>query len=241
MKQSIGKIVTTLFFASAIAAAHAGDGSSGAKGQMGAGDNRGSIGGKGSGQGGPSSDSTSKGPRYSGGSQSNHPEDGRGNPSWSHDALPEGVELGRLNVARAPAHVLEKSLADALSSLDSSFYRLPSLDAVLKAISSGKLPDGSTFTSIDSPLENLALYKAILTDGKIGDGSKIVVNKNNTELLLAVFLGSAADKTIPITADTVNALSTILQVSLPAYISAEKLAADADQVRTAILDAHSGE
>ena len=240
MKQSIGKIVTTLFFASAIAAAHAGDGN-GAKGQMGGGDNRGSIGGKGYGQGGPSSDSTSKGPRYSGGSQSNHPEDGRGNPSWSHDALPEGVELGRLNVARAPAHVLEKSLAEAISSLDPSLYRLPSLEAVIQAISSGKLPDGSTFTKIDSPLENLALYKAILTDGKIGDGSRIVVNRNNTELLLAVFLGSAADKSIPITADTVNALSTILQVKLPAYISAEKLAADADQVRISILDAHSGE
>ena len=240
MKKSIARIVIATAFASAITVAQAGEGS-GPKGPQMGGDNMGSIGGKGSGQAGPSPDSDAKGPRYSGGSQSNRPESGRGSPSWSHDALPEGVELGRLNVSRAPSHVLEKSLADAISSLDPSLYRLPSLDAVIKAITSGQLPDGSTFTRTDSPLENLALYKAILTDGRIGDGSRIAVNGNNTERLLAIFLGSAADKTIPITADTVNALSTILQVSLPASISAEKLAADADQVRIAILNAHSGE
>jgi len=229
---------------SLISQAYAGDGSGpkgqagpSDQGQSGSGDNRGTIGGKGSGQGGPSSDSTSKGPRYGGGSLSNNPGGSRGKPSWSQDALPEDVDLGRLNVARAPAHVLEKSLTEALSTMDYSLYKLTSLTDVLDAIKSGTI-DGKTFVRVDSPLENLALYKDILTDGKIGDGTKLPVTASNTELLLATFLGSASDKTIPITADTVTALNTILKLNLPTSISAATLAADAEKVRLEILEAH---
>ena len=202
--------------------------------------NQGSIGGRGSGQGGPSSDSDAKGPRYGGGENSNknQPGENGGKPAWAQDTIPEDVELGRLNVARAPGHVLEQSLSEALASIDPSLYTLNTLQKVLEAIKTNQLPDGSSFVRVDSPLENLALYKDILTDGKIGDGSTIVVDSSNIELLLAIFLGSAADKTIPITADTVNALSTIFQVELPSNVTAESLASDADQVRQAILEEH---
>lgn len=245
MKHTFGKLTASaliLALAATIPVAYAGDGSGpkgqagpSTKGQAGPGDNRGSIGGSGSGQGGPSSDSTSKGPRYGGGANSNNPGGSRGKPAWSQDALPEGVDLGRLSVARAPAHVLDKALTEALATLDPAFYKLPTLDAVLKAIADG------TLVRLDSPLENLALYKDLLTDGKIGDGTQIPVDSSNTELLLATFLGSASDKTIPITADTVTAVNTILQLTLPASVSAADLAAEADQVRLAILDAHGGE
>lgn len=208
------------------------------QGQKGSGDNHGAIGGKGSGQGGPSSDSDAKGPRYGGGANSNQPGESGGKPAWAQGAIPEDVELGRLSVARAPAHVLDKSLAEALAAIDPSLYSLDTLQQVLDAIKTNQLPDGSSFTRIDSPLENLALYKDILTDGKIGDGSTIVVDASNTKLLLAIFLGSAADKTIPITADTVTALNTIFKVDLPSGVSAESLANDADLVRQAILEEH---
>ncbi len=231
-----------------IPAAYAGDGSGpkgqagqSDQGQMGSSGQKGAIGGKGSGQGGPSSDSDAQGPRYGGGANSNRPEGSRGKPSWSQDALPADVELGRLSVARAPAHVLDKSLAEALSTMDYSLYQLTSLTDILNAIKTGTLPSGASFVRVDSPLENLALYKDILVDGKIGDGSKITVTQSNTELLLAVFLGSASDKEIPITADTVTAVNTILKLTLPSYISAADLAAEADQVRQDILAVHSGE
>ncbi len=137
--------------------------------------------------------------------------------------------------------MLDKSLAEALSTMDYSLYQLTSLTDVLNAIKTGTLPSGATFVRVDSPLENLALYKDILVDGKIGDGSKITVTQSNTELLLAVFLGSASDKEIPITADTVTAVNTILKLTLPSNISAADLAAEADQVRQDILAVHSGE
>lgn len=234
--------------ASVIPAAYAGDGSGpkgqagqSDQGQQGAGGQKGAIGGKGSGQGGPSGDSDAQGPRYGGGANSSRPEGSRGKPAWSQDALPADVELGRLSVARAPSHVLDKSLAEALSTMDYSLYQLTSLTDVLNAIKTGTLPGGATFVRVDSPLENLALYKDILVDGKIGDGSKISVTQNNTELLLAVFLGSASDKEIPITADTVTAVNTILKLTLPSNISAADLAAEADQVRQDILTVHNGE
>ncbi|OYV61742.1 MAG: hypothetical protein B7X01_02060, partial [Acidiphilium sp. 21-62-4] len=167
--------------------------------------------------------------------------EGRGSPSWSHDTLPEDVKLGRLSVARAPAHVLDKALIEAISTMDFALYNLTSLSDVLAAIKSGTI-SGETFTRVDSPLQNLALYKDLLTNGWVGDGTtKVPANPSGTELLLAVFLGSAADKTIPITADTVTAVDTILQVSLPNNVTAAKLAADADAVRLAILAAHEGE
>ncbi len=232
-----------------ISRAYAGDGSgpkgpagsTGQQGQAGSGDNRGTIGGRGSGQGGPSSESTSKGPRYGGGENANKPSEGRGSPSWSHDTLPEDVTLGRLSVARAPAHVLDKALIEAISTMDFALYKLTSLSDVLAAINSGTI-SGEVFTRVDSPLQNLALYKDLLIQGWIGDGTtKLPVSTSSTELLLAVFLGSAADKTIPITADTVTAIDTILQVKLPDGVSVTQLAADADAVRQAILAAHEGE
>ncbi len=235
--------------AAMIPASYAGDGSGpkgqagqSDQGQQGAGGQKGAIGGKGSGQGGPSADSDSQGPRYGGGANSNRPSGSRGKPSWSQDALPEGVELGRLSVARAPTHVLDKSLTEALSTMDPSLYNLTSLADILEAIKTGTLPNSTTtFVRVDSPLENLALYKDILVDGKIGDGTKISVTPSNTEMLLAVFLGSASDKEIPITADTVTAVNTILKLTLPSNVSAAELAADADLVRQDILAVHSGE
>jgi hypothetical protein len=58
-------------------------------------------------------------------------------------------------------------------------------------------------------------------------------------LLQAIFIGSASDKTIPITTDTVKAVYMILGFPVPA--DAEQIAIAAEEVRDAILDAHGGE
>lgn len=74
------------------------------------------------------------------------------------------VELERANVARAPAKVMEKALDEAVGKL---------LDAdVVQTDTAGRLTystdGGTTFLTIDSPLENLALYQALLTAGSEG-------------------------------------------------------------------------
>ena len=110
--------------------------------------------GKGQGQGGPSADSDAKGPQAGGPSSS-----GGGKPAWSQEGIPE-VELGRLNVARSPDHVLQRAYDEAVASISPemvSFYNLP-LDQAIEQLSL----NFDNVAYIDLPLQNLALLKDTL-------------------------------------------------------------------------------
>lgn len=184
------------------------------------------IGGKGMGQGGPSADSDAKGPRAGQAT----PGSRGGKPVWAQEGIPE-VELGRLSVARAPSHVLDKALAEALlnwTDAKTTLYSLP-LDQFIAALAT--LEEGA---KVDSPLENLALYKDLMADGEL----PLAVTFTNVLDLAAVFFGGAADKTITITTDTVKAINTILSVPALSEADLTYLATKADAVRQAILDAH---
>src|SRR5512135_3649841 len=113
---------------SPIVAAHAQDGTpKGAGGPTGEHGQRGGgapsdVGGRGQGQGGPSGDSDAKGPKYGG--EGSKPTEGTqgGKPVWAQEGIPSDLELGRLSVVRAPSHVIDKSLASALTALQPAFY-----------------------------------------------------------------------------------------------------------------------
>jgi len=66
------------------------------------------------------------------------------------------VEFGRLNISRSPSKVLDHALEELLGKLDGGVFG----ETVTLDPSGRLLVDGST---IDSPLENLALYEALLT------------------------------------------------------------------------------
>ncbi|PRY71242.1 hypothetical protein [Halomonas ventosae] len=80
--------------------------------------------------------------------------------------MPEGVipvEFGRLNVARSPSSVTDHSLAELLSKLDGQTITADNLDALTD--DAGRLlvtNDDGTISTIDSPLENFALYVALI-------------------------------------------------------------------------------
>jgi hypothetical protein len=87
---------------------------------------------------------------------------------------------------------------------------------------------------IDSPLQNLALMRDAL------DGNSVLMSSGisgDNDALLAVFLGTASDKSVPITADTALAVSTILGQPL-SRDEAEALAEDAERIRQAIVEGH---
>ena len=151
------------------------------------------------------------------------------------------VEFGRLSVARSPTRVLDQSLAEALNKLiaaDAS--STDSIAVVLDA--AGRLAIATTtdpvtglpvttVKAIDSPLENLALYKAIAnltgTDRTITvavpaskDGTTpattltwTVPTTINIDLLKATVLAAAADKTGTISLDTVMYINPIVGVT----------------------------
>jgi len=150
-------------------------------------------------------------------------------------ALPDGtlvyssaVEFGRLSVARSPDRVLDKSLAEALNKLIAADASTTDniaivLDAAGRlAIATTTVVDGVTTTTvkaIDSPLENLALYKAI-------------ANLTGTDRTITVAVPASKDGTTPATTLTWT-LPTTINIDL---LKATVLAAAADKTGTISLD-----
>ncbi len=201
-----------------------------------------------SGEEGTSSDK--KGPRFGGGTSTRKPEGGTtgGRPVWAKEGIP-AVELGRLSVARAPASVLGHALTETLSNWTTTGTTTMTLviDGVTKTITVAQLYSypASKFAEIvatnyalivrvDSPLENLALLQNYATTGVVPLTGVLPATKTD---LMGVFLGSASDKTIPISTDTVIAMNTILGLNLtPTEIASVAVAAE--EVRVAILSGH---
>lgn len=156
---------------------------------------------------------------------------GGGRPVWAKGGIPE-VELGRLNVARAPGQVLDRAYAEALSTFSeeiAAFYRLD-----LAAMEQELATNWGNVRIIDSPLQNLALLRDAL-DGRSALQDVGITTDNDT--LLAVFLGTASDKSVPVTTETALAISTILGHPLSAT-EAAALAEEAERIRQAILKGH---
>ncbi len=157
-------------------------------------------------------------------------------PVWAQEGIPE-VELGRLNVSRAPTRVLVRAEGEALATYNEAMAELYSLDADQAAA----LLRSSFYdvTRYDSPLQNLALYKDVMT---FGDTRLRAIDPNMAPAsqldLAAIFLGSASDKTIPISEDTVIALNRILGLVELGSEDRSTLATKAETVRAAILSGH---
>jgi len=160
--------------------------------------------------------------------------------------LPIGVEMGRLNVARAPEKVLDHSLLEALKKLSTATE--VTLDP------SGRLVvDGVT---IDSPLENLALFKAIVStpivDGVITlsvtgtvDGQTTTytfpISVEQAGLVAASAIAAASDKTGTLTVDEVMYIAKFLDLDteLSSFVSSWNYERDdvyTDEVKVWILE-----
>lgn len=147
-------------------------------------------------------------------------EDGELDPGDADSVIE--VEFGRLNISRSPSSVLEHSLVEALSKLDGGVL---GEDVTLDP--SGRLTiDGST---IDSPLENLALYEALLT-APVDDAGNVTLSVTTSVEgggtvtysftvpesvrldLAASAIAAASDKTGELTIDEVVNISKFLEV-----------------------------
>ncbi len=156
---------------------------------------------------------------------------GGGKP-WAREGIPE-VELGRLNVARAPGHVLARAEQEALSTHTPNMAALYNLSAEqAAALLQAQFADVERY---DSPLQNLALYKDIMTFGATQLPGVTPASQLD---LAAIFLGAASDKTLPISEDTVTAVNRILGLVELEAADRATLAGKAETVRAAILTGH---
>lgn len=181
------------------------------------------------GKGGEESDSEGVGPQHGQPSSSSG-----GKPAWSQEGVPSDVELGRLSVLRSPDKVLARALAEVVANWDGSLAALYNLPA--EEFGDYIRVNWDTITIIDSPLENLALFDALLKSADHNTVPLTGVDSNLVELA-SIFIGVASDKTIPVTTDTVKALLTIAGYTLPADI-VQSIADKAELVRLDVLAGH---
>jgi hypothetical protein len=142
------------------------------------------------------------------------------------------VELGRLNIARAPDKVLDHALEEVLSKLDSLEITLEELALLTDA--SGRLLLPGTATAIDSPLENLALYQALLE--AYGDQSSYIeVFDPVTGELVTTFIELSLETT---SHDSIDTQTYTLSIELDAVplVAASALAAASDKTGTLEID-----
>lgn len=154
------------------------------------------------------------------------PLDAEGNPIALDDeghpvdeTLTVEVELGRLNVGRAPTKVLE-TRADEVVAILSSATNITT-DAAGRLVLT---VDGEDKT-IDSPLENLAIYVSLLTDGSIpgltvddlvGTEYDFLVDGQYTQADLdasAAFLAAATDKSGEFSSDEIAYIDAFLGIN----------------------------
>lgn len=114
-------------------------------------------------------------------------------------SLTQEVEFSRLSVARAPSKVLTHSLDEATSKILAGTSI--TLDAAGRVVVDGD--------AIDSPLENLALYKAIMTNTV----PAAVAAKLPADLVASSLLAAGADKTSTINVDVVVYLNSFLGIN----------------------------
>lgn len=148
------------------------------------------------------------------------PLDEEGHPV--DESLTVEVEIGRLNVGRAPTKVLDRRADEVIALLNDAVAL--SLDPAGRLVIT-TLDENNEEVSktIDSPLENLALYVALVTDGSIpgvsdlpGDEFDFMVDGTYTIDDLAAsaaFLAAATDKTGEFTVDEIAYINAFLGVN----------------------------
>lgn len=139
----------------------------------------------------------------------------------------QAVDFARMSVARSPAYVMDKQMADVLVNLSTA--QCLTLDpagrlvySIQETTATGDLNgDGDTTdlisSAVDSPLQNLAIYRELMTKGVLGTPA-ITLPKPLTNYGIldtaAKALGAASDKGGKINIDLVVYLNQILGLDL---------------------------
>ncbi len=124
------------------------------------------------------------------------------------------VDFGRTSVVRSPPSVLDSALEEATTNLATCDCR--SLDPSGRLVTSIVNEDGTvTSGEIDSPVENLAMYRQFMLTGYLGTATSQIElpggpGQQSVLTMAARALGAAADKTGKVGVDMVVYLNRIL-------------------------------
>ena len=117
----------------------------------------------------------------------------------------EEVDFGRINEARSPDEVFASQLEDVVINLATADCR--TLDPAGRLVASRVVDDVVSTSTIDSPLQNLAIYRQLILTGTLGAPLPDGVSTLDTA---ARGLGVASDKSGEVNVDMVAYLNQIM-------------------------------
>lgn len=111
--------------------------------------------------------------------------------------LIQEVKFGRESVSRAPATVIDKSYAEALKGINSAAAMCGDGDDAVKLDPAGRItlclasetdPTAYAWKTIDAPLENLGLYRAVMTNGCLANVAEETVGEEGVRVVATTAL-----------------------------------------------------
>jgi hypothetical protein len=128
------------------------------------------------------------------------------------------VDFGRINAARSPDDVFEAQLEDVVVNL--AIADCITLDPAGRLVASTVAADETVTTkTIDSPLQNLAIYRQLMLTGFLGAAANPIELPGDTLDTAARGLGVGSDKGGEVNVDMVAYLNSIMGLSDPATVT----------------------
>jgi hypothetical protein len=118
------------------------------------------------------------------------------------------VDFGRINEARTPASVFEAQLEDVVIKLANA--DCTTLDPAGRMVASTVYNGVTLSSTIDSPLQNLAIYRQLMLTGFIGAAPGLELPDDNIYNTAARGLGVASDKGGEVNVDMVAYLNSLM-------------------------------
>ena len=132
-----------------------------------------------------------------------------------YETFTQEVDFGRTSVVRSPVTVLEQQLDDVVVNLATA--DCVTLDPAGRLVTSTVTDGVVTSGAIDSPLQNLAIYRQLILKGYLGvESAPLWLPDTNYLNTAARGLGAAADKTGKVSVDMVAYLNQIMGLTDPA-------------------------
>ncbi|MDD2659789.1 MAG: hypothetical protein PHY54_08935 [Methylococcales bacterium] len=132
-----------------------------------------------------------------------------------YETYTQEVDFGRTSVVRAPVSVLQQQLDDVIVNLATA--DCVTLDPAGRLVTSTVTDNVVTSGAIDSPLQNLAIYRQLITTGYLGTQPTPLDLKDPNFLNTAARgIGAASDKTGKVSVDMVAYLNQIMGLTDPA-------------------------